>query len=243
MTIGSSVSQPSCVNEVERVQASGSGFKALIFDVDGTLYDQAPVRRAMLYRLLRAHLGCPLQGLLTLRVLDAYRQAQEVLRKTSPASGDIADAQLLLAGRSLGMSAETIAPYVARWIEDEPLPLVASSLRKGILELLRQAKRFGLRLAVCSDYPADRKLRAMSIAQYFDVVVTAQDPEVQRFKPDPTGLEVTLHRLAVRKDEAVYIGDRTDVDAVAASRAGIQSFILNGMHSLSELSRLVIPQG
>ena len=80
----------------------------------------------------------------------------------------------------------------------------------------------------------------MGIAEFFDVVVTAQDPEVQRFKPDPAGLELTLRRLAVRKDEAVYIGDRADVDAVAASRAGIRHFILKGTRNLSELSHLLI---
>src|SRR6202035_4241040 len=66
----------------------------------------------------------------------------------------------------------------------------------------------------------------MGLTDFFDVIVTAQDPEVQRFKPDPEGLELVLQRLAVRMSEAVYIGDREDVDAVAASRAGIQYFIL-----------------
>jgi FMN phosphatase YigB (HAD superfamily) len=98
-------------------------------------------------------------------------------------------------------------------------------------------------LAVLSDYSADRKLAAMGLAHFFDVVVTAQDPEVQRFKPDPAGLELVLQRLAVRMSEAVYIGDREDVDAVAASRAGMQYFILSERQGFGELSKLLIPRG
>jgi phosphoglycolate phosphatase-like HAD superfamily hydrolase len=56
--------------------------------------------------------------------------------------------------------------------------------------------------------------------------VTAQDPEVQRFKPHPRGLEVTLGRLGVSKREAIYIGDRADVDGEAAGRAGVRCVIV-----------------
>jgi phosphoglycolate phosphatase/putative hydrolase of the HAD superfamily len=235
-----------CVSEVSPTQASdcfpaaGKPLNALIFDVDGTLYEQGRVRRAMLYRLLRAHITSPMRGVFTLQILRAYRNAQDTLRRTPQRSGDITIEQLLLASRVTGASRASVAACVARWMEQEPLPLLASSIRKEIVELLREAKRLGLRLAVCSDYPAERKLAAMGIAEFFDVVVSAQDPEVQRFKPDPAGLELTIRRLAVRKDEAVYIGDRADVDAVAASRAGIRHFILNGTQNLSELSRLLI---
>jgi len=231
---------PSGRTAVDGTPASGRVLKALIFDVDGTLYKQAPARRAMLYRILRANLTSPAQGLVTLKALYSYRKAHEKLRNAPPDSGEIAAAQLLLASEASGMSPEIIASCVARWMEQEPLSLLATSMRTGTLGLLQAARRSGLRLAVCSDYPADQKLAAMGIAAFFDVVVTAQDPEVQRLKPDPRGLEVTLQRLAIRKNEAVYIGDRADVDAVAASRAGIQYFILRGGDNFSELLKLLI---
>jgi FMN phosphatase YigB (HAD superfamily) len=66
----------------------------------------------------------------------------------------------------------------------------------------------------------------MGIDGFFDVVVTAQDPEVQRFKPDPRGLETALRRLAVQKNEVLYVGNRADIVA-AASRAGIRHIILS----------------
>jgi FMN phosphatase YigB (HAD superfamily) len=81
----------------------------------------------------------------------------------------------------------------------------------------------------------------MGMTEFFDVVVTAQDREIQRFKPDPTGLEVTLQRLGVRNDKAIYIGDRPEVDAIAATRAGLRHFILDKTHTVDHLSQFVIP--
>ena len=221
-------------------QAAPEGLKAIIFDVDGTLYEQAPVRRAMLYRILRANLDSPIQGMITLQALRSYRKAHEELRRSPPDSGEIASEQLILASKRAGVTSEIVASHVTRWMEEEPLSLLATWMRKGTLALLQAAKRSGLKLAVCSDYPADRKLAAMGIAAFFDVIVTAQDPEVQRLKPDPRGLEVALQRLAVRSDEALYIGDRADVDGEAASRAGMRHFIVGHGQDFSELSKQLI---
>ncbi len=226
---------------VDCTPTSSGQLKALIFDVDGTLYEQAPVRRAMLCRILLANLATPMQGIATLQAIRSYRKAHEELRHSSSDSDEIANTQLLLASKAGGMSPEIIASYVARWMEKEPLSLLATWMRNGTVGLLQAARRSGLNLAVCSDYPADRKLMAMGIAGFFDVVVTAQDPEVQRLKPDPTGLRVTLQRLAVRSDEALYIGDRADVDGEAADRAGMRRVILRSGQDFSELSKLVQP--
>jgi HAD superfamily hydrolase (TIGR01509 family) len=221
-------------------QAAGGDLKALIFDVDGTLYEQAPVRRAMLYRILRANLTSPMQGMAILQALRSYRKAHEELRHSPSGSGEIARAQVRLASQATGISPEIIASYVTKWMEEEPLSLLATWMRRGTIALLQAARQSGLKLAVCSDYPAERKLAAMGIAPFFDVVVTAQDPQVERLKPDPRGLEVTLRRLAVTSSEAVYIGDRSDVDAAAGLRAGIKYFILRGHQDFSELLKLLI---
>jgi HAD superfamily hydrolase (TIGR01509 family) len=200
--------------------------KAIVFDVDGTLYRQQPVRRAMLARLLKAHLGRPLAGLQTLRWLQAYRNAQERLRQAPAAGGGLADRQVRLACESSGAAPTDLRRCVRRWMEEEPLALLRPSLQEGLITLLAAARRRGLRVAACSDYPPAEKLDAMGIAGLFDVVVSAQDPDVQRFKPDPRMLEVALERLGVSKEQALYVGDRPEVDAEAARRAGIACAIV-----------------
>ena len=66
--------------------------------------------------------------------------------------------------------------------------------------------------------------------ELIDVVVCAQDSEVQRFKPDPRGLHVALDRLGVPAERAAYVGDRADVDWPAARDAGMACFIIGGRH-------------
>jgi HAD superfamily hydrolase (TIGR01509 family) len=199
--------------------------KAVVFDVDGTLYRQGPLRRAMAGRLLRAHLLHPRRGRETMRALSAYRRAQEELR-TEPAGGDLARAQLRLAAARSGVDDAAVRAYVAEWMETAPLDLVARLKQPGVEELLGELRSSGVRLAVLSDYDAGPKLDALGIAQYFDVVVTAQQPDVGVFKPHPRGLHVALERLGVEPAEALYVGDRVDVDAAAAAAAGVPCVIL-----------------
>ena len=203
----------------------GKPLKALIFDVDGTLYRQKPVRFAMVRRLLRAHIAEPGVGLKVVRILTAYRNAQERLREAPPA-GDLAELQLRFACERTSYDMATVRSSVERWMEIEPLDLLRGALHPGLLEFLDFVSRRGLRLGVCSDYSCARKLEAMGIAKYFPVVVSAQDPDVQQFKPSPRGLEATMRRLGVEPSEAVYIGDRPEVDAEAARRAGMQCVIV-----------------
>jgi FMN phosphatase YigB (HAD superfamily) len=81
-----------------------------------------------------------------------------------------------------------------------------------------------------SDFPAQEKLKALEVEEFFEVVLSAQDEEVQRFKPDPRGLEVVLRELGVEPQDAVYVGDRHSLDGVAAHRAGMDFLIAGDGH-------------
>lgn len=203
--------------------------RAIILDVDGTLYPQRPLRRVMLWRLLRAYVGRPLQGLLALRVLHAYRRAQENLRTGSFQGSDLAQRQRQLASEWTGVPSEVVGSHVRRWMEREPLAVLAPrSLCHGAMDFLSAAQARGLQLGVFSDYPATAKLTAMGVADLFDAVVSAHDPEVQRFKPSPRGLDTVLRRLGVETHQALYVGDRPEIDAAAARNAGMACVIIGG---------------
>ena len=201
-----------------------TGLKVVVFDVDGTLYHQGPLRRAMLFRLMVSHLVRPLQGWRTIRVLSAYRHAQEALRVER--AGDVGAAQIATAAERTGCDPLEVSRCVERWMEREPLPLLRRFRHSGLEDFLRACKAQGLRLAVLSDYPATAKLEALGVAGYFDLVLCAQSPEIGVFKPHPRGLLVALQRLGVAPDECLYVGDRAEVDAVAADAAGIPSVIV-----------------
>lgn len=206
----------------------GDGMKAVITDVDGTLYRQGLVRRWMVSRLVRAHFKRPAAALRVFRILRAYRHTQEHLREAVRAgpAGDVAELQLRLASQQTGYDLASVRACVERWMEIEPLDLLARAAYPDLLEFLDFVHRRGVLLGAFSDYPAARKLEAMGIRNRFSAVVSAQDADVQEFKPSPRGLQVALTRMGVEPADAVYIGDRPELDAAAAWRAGVRCVII-----------------
>jgi len=178
----------------------------------------------MLVRLVRRHLLRPREGWRTVRALSAYRHAQETLR--DEAAADVGAAQIARACERTNIDRAALVECVERWMEREPLPILHRFRHPGLIEFLNACRARGLRLAAVSDYPAEAKLRALSIAQYFELALSAQSPEIGVFKPNPRGLLVALHRLGVTREQSIYVGDRAEVDAAAAAAAGIPSIIV-----------------
>ena len=234
---------------------------AVIFDVDGTLYRQSTLRRAMLFRLLRAHLLHPREAVATFRILWSFRAAHEELRNDQlrseslrtdrsrePAEGPLEERQLILAARRSGYPVATVRRTIEQWIERFPLDLMLAARWPGVVEFLQELRDAGIRIGALSDYPVTSKLAAMGLSALFDVVGCAQDSDIGRLKHDPAGVRIVLARLGVRADQAVCIGDRPDLDAGAASAAGVRCYIIDragshgsgwtGVRDYDELRRL-----
>jgi phosphoglycolate phosphatase/putative hydrolase of the HAD superfamily len=189
--------------------------------------------------MIREYAVRPTTGLRVARALHAYRLGQEALRRQRTDT-DIARMQIRWAADKCRDNDEFVESCVRRWMQEVPLRYLSAFVQDGLPDFLRTAKSFGLQLAVCSDYPADAKLRAMGLNGFFDAVVCAQDADVQAFKPNPRMIAVALTKLGVRPEQAVFVGDRADVDAEAACQAGIPCFILgnsgtNGKRTGSDL--------
>ena len=206
--------------------------RAVVFDVDGTLYHQKPVQRGMLIRLMLGHLACPWRGPRTLKALSTYRKGQEALRATGQRFDDLGAAQVEFAAERTGVPAADVAALVTRWMEREPLDLVAKAKRAGLDELLSALRARGMKIGVFSDYPPVEKLDVLGVSA--DVVVWAQQPEVGLFKPEPAGILRCAELLGVEPSETVYVGDRIEVDARAAEAAGMQGVIFGERDATEE---------
>ena len=210
--------------------------EAICLDLDGTLYSQRPLRLIMTLRLARTVLSSPREAIKTIRVVSAYRRAQESLRdSTKPC--DIARAQIALTCQFTGYDVQTVTERTAVWFDHEPLRFLQRFIRPGLREFLTAAKARGIKLAILSDYPAELKLAAMNLHDYFDIVMTAQDPAIGCFKPSPAGLHCIAKRFGIEPSRMLYIGDRPEVDAEAARRAGMRSIIIHsGKHPADSVS-------
>ena len=203
--------------------------RAVLFDVDGTLYDQRSVRMAMGIELamwpLRTRNGGA--ALRTIRVLREYRRCHERLR-AGTFLGLIAAAQLAEAARRAGVSQPEAAEVVEQWMVRRPLRHLRRYRRPGLVETLDGLRRAGLALGVLSDYPSGEKLAALGIAHYFSLTLCTTDEGINALKPRPDGFRAACVRWGLAPEEVLYVGDRPEVDGAGAVAAGLRCAIIGG---------------
>jgi FMN phosphatase YigB (HAD superfamily) len=198
--------------------------RAIVTDVDGTLYCQNFVRTRVAAKMLANFFRAPLRTIREVRCIQIYRQAQEIVRKQEFAN--TGKGQLALAATRSRESISFVQHCTGYWMEEVPMPYLRSAMRPGVNEFLTWAKRNGFRIGALSDYPARGKLRSMGLLHLMDVVIDSDSADFQ-LKPSPKGLERALAELDVKPNETIYVGDRVEVDGTAGERAGVRCFILN----------------
>ncbi len=93
---------------------------------------------------------------------------------------------------------------------------------------LRWLRASGLRLAVISNTPGGyqrKKIASVGLADAFDELIISE--EVGSAKPDPAIFHTACAALGLRPSEVVHVGDRLDLDAEGAIRAGLHGVWLN----------------
>jgi len=198
----------------------GTGIKweaidAVIFDVDGTLFDHVALRRPMVVKLLGHLLTCRLPWR-DLRTLRMFRRERD--RLALAGADNIGRRQFEHVAAAAGRPPSEVEAIVTQWIYREPLSFVSRYTFPDVSRFITSLKDRGIRTGVFSDYPATDKLDALGIA--VEVVRDATEPDVGRLKPRPDGFIRVAHLLDVRPERCLIIGDRDDRDGEAARRGG-----------------------
>jgi HAD superfamily hydrolase (TIGR01549 family) len=218
--------------------------RAVLFDLDGTLYRQKPMRVLMALELATLAVRHPLQAPVSWRVLSEFRKAQEALRGRETSRGGAFE-QLELTARRTGLSVDRVEAIVIEWMIERPLKYMVRCRAEGLVPLLDFLSERGIKVGVLSDYPPELKLQALGVAGRFSVVLCATDPEIGKFKPHPSGFLVASARWQVDPSEVLVVGDRPDADAAGAAAAGMPCAIIGkqttntgdfvSLHSLERL--------
>ncbi|MBB3659108.1 putative hydrolase of the HAD superfamily [Rhizobium sp. BK650] len=193
--------------------------RLVVFDVDGTLYNQSRLRRRMACEMVANVLMSA--SLTNLRVLRAYRFLRETI-----GNEEIDDFQTSLMARTVeqtGQPAERIEAIVSEWIERRPLAHIASCRYDGVTELFAELRRQNKAIGIYSDYPAGEKLQKMTLSA--DHILASGDSDVGILKPNPRGLRMLMQRAGVGPAQTVLIGDRPERDGLAARRVGVLPLI------------------
>lgn len=195
--------------------------KAVIFDVDGTLYYQPKLRKKMLRALLAYYAVRPwrLQEVLMLHHFRAERE-----KRAGTVCNNLEDAQYTWCAEKGNYPVDKIKQVVDHWMFRFPNRYLHDCVYPGTSALFNTLRSHNIKIAIYSDYQAHDKLKAMNLRA--DLVVSSTNPEVDRLKPDPSGLLHIARKLQVAPGECLFIGDRQELDGECAIRAGMPYLIV-----------------
>lgn len=192
----------------------------VIFDLDGTLYDQKKMRQKMFIKLFCYYLFCPAKWK-DLVILWVFRKNREKMR-LEPV-GNLTETQYSQVSQALNVPYGRVEELVEKWILTEPLEYLKECRFAGVKEFFQNLRAHGKLIGIFSEYPVADKLMALEL--FADVCVSATDREVDRFKPDTKGLKLVLKKLGKLPTECLYIGDREELDGVCAKSLSMKYLI------------------
>ena len=179
------------------------GYKAAVFDMDGTILDTLDDLWAATNAAL-CWAGYPERTREEVRTFVG-NGAWKLIRRAVPAETPDKEARRVL---------DWYRPYYEAHSQLRTAPY------PGIAEALAALRRAGMQLAVVSNKPhtTTEKLAAYYFPDAFDAVIGAKDGVA--VKPAPDMLYEAMELLGVTAAEAVYVGD-SEVDILTAKNAGL----------------------
>jgi putative hydrolase of the HAD superfamily len=192
--------------------------KAIIFDFGRVISAQKPMS---LFRGYEEELGMEPGTINPIMFGSPAWQDTLVGRKTAKEFWHAIGPQLNL------HTPEAIDEFRHRYHADE-------AINADVLDLIRRLRRQGRhKLAVLSNAPPDLSqwLADWGILDLFDVVFCSGDEGV--VKPDPAAFEITLERLGIAPEEAVFIDD-TLGHVQAAQSLGIHGLLFTTADALTD---------
>ena len=193
--------------------------KGVIFDVDGTLYHQKPVRLRMALRLGYHVLRNPLDFRKLLGIYH-FRKLREAERfRVQPLEKQIQEAARLAGIQD----AKRLKEAIQKWMFDMPLPLIRAHRNRETLRLLNRLHTEGKKILIYSDYAPEQKLNTLEVKA--DAVYYPGTNGIEELKPSGKSVQRILEDQGFSPEEMVFVGDRPERDGESARAAGMR-FIL-----------------
>ena len=184
--------------------------RAVAFDLDGTFYRYSMLLLKSL-PLIARHA----------RFFAAFGQVRRAIRALRPIR-DIRRLQAEMVAHRLSCPPDRAGELIEQVVYGK----LAEALR-GIHPLpclklcLGRLKEAGLKLAVLSDLPVERKLAFLGLEGFWDAALCSET--TQYLKPNPEPFSYLAESLGIPPAEILYVGDRYRYDVIGAWEAGLRS--------------------
>jgi phosphoglycolate phosphatase len=188
-------------------------YKAIIFDLDGTLVHSAPDLHSAANVALKAVGRDPLDIAMVTSFIGrgVEKLIERCLRSTGQTSDSLQETAMAAFMEHYNANSTTLT---------RPYP--------GVVECLANLQDSGVALGICTNKPtapARQVCDALDLSRFFDVIV-GSEPEQPR-KPDPSPLLRAVRALGVRSGQVLYVGD-SDIDHDTAKNAEVAFCLFSG---------------
>jgi len=194
--------------------------KAIVFDVDGTLYNQTLLRILVAGRMFFSFIASPKQFSHEFKIIKEFRKIQEKLRE-SDLNFINEMTQVKLTSEKLRLNYDDVSKVINKWFNEIPLSLISICKKNGLIRTLSKLSGEGYKLGLFSDYSSEDKAEALGIKGLLEVIVCSSDSDVGKLKPASIGFVKVAEKLNLKTNEIVYVGDRFEVDITGAENAGM----------------------
>lgn len=196
-------------------------FKAILFDLDGTLCHLAADFWQLFDEACYSVFGPKLPFELP--------ELRQFFTAYSNRSGPVDAVGAIDAGlRSFGLTYPAAPSRIVRELLKSYT--AATYFLPGAPAILDELKTQGYELGLITNGPEDMQkatINHLLIRRKFDQIVISGTPDVGVRKPDHAIYNIMLSRLGIQADEALFVGDRLDTDIAGAIASQIYSVWFN----------------
>jgi putative hydrolase of the HAD superfamily len=209
-------------------------FKAVAFDLDGTLYPEYRLN----FRLIPFALS---HGPL----LAAFAQARNIIRKEQAAQNsslkttnyqlptNFYDLQAQITAKILKKPPELIKEKIDRLIYTGWTPFFTKiKLFPHAKEILDELRAEKIKIGLLSDFPTRVKLENLGLSGCWDVVLCSED--CGALKPARRPFEELARALDCPPEKILYVGNSRLYDAGGAKRAGMKTALKTGLFTIKK---------
>lgn len=217
-------------------------YKAVIFDLDGTLYYQRPFRVRMAWWIVGYIISHP-HAVRDVFLIIQYRKVREHWEQYS-GSVEAPDTQMLdrqqyaYVAKQMKLSVEKVQRTIAFYMLEAPLKLLAAYRDEVLADIIETLRQHNITVVIYSDYPVQEKLKALGIKA--DAYYVSADARIGCMKPDPKGIQVILKDYGLSHTDALMIGDRYEKDGLAAKENAVDFIIVGRTKKEREALKMLL---
>ena len=204
-----------------------NNIKAILFDVDDTLYDRDLAQRKIL-DLIVSRLPQIFSRLPKNQIVEAFLESDRIsaadFNAGAPFEG-LRNNRTKIFLRLIGVTEEYAGTITELYVKY--LPTIKAPVVGAVATVKNLSKTF--KIGVVSNGAPDvqyRKLETIGLRNLFSCIVLSEEIGSIR-KPDPRIFQLALSSLQVQSSECLYVGNSYNNDVVGAKAVGMQACWLN----------------